>query len=279
MKIQLNQADLQTIVDIPAEEIPVILREFYRPEQPKTKVELAPLRCRDCALTDWNRVAEICRNGDAARHFEIGQMLSLYSPVWGFIEWEIARMEKDGFWLIARRPVCAMPFDAPELDRNGDRENIDGRDDWGSNNPLHCAPHKFLNSDAPAGKWWKASTDFDQPPEEHEQLPGFLSGLPQAFLDCVKITEVEMEIPECDGGGTEKQPLRFFLPSRQELFPDGNRKPFFKLKTLRKDGCIWFLRSPYVGNSYIVYFVISSGALNYSNANSAYGCVPACRIG
>ena len=279
MKIQLNQADIQTIVDIPAEEIPVILREFYRPEQPKTKVELAPLRCRDCALTDWNRVAEICRNGDAARHFEIGQMLSLYSPVWGFIEWEIARMEKDGFWLVARRPVCAMPFDAPELDRKGSKRNIGGRDDWGSNNPLHCAPHKFLNSDAPAGEWWNASTDFDQPPEEHKELPGFLSGLPKAFLDCVMTTDVEMEIPDCDGGGTETQPLRFFLPSRQELFPENGREPFFKLKTLKKDGCIWFLRSPNVGTSLIVYYVYSSGALYTTIASYAYGCVPACRIG
>lgn len=279
MKIQLNQADIQTIVDIPADEIPVILREFCRPEQPKTKVELAPLCCRDCAITAWHFVADICRNGDAARFFKVGQFLALYSPIWGFIEWEIARMEKDGFWLVARRPVCAMPFDAPELDRKGNRRNIEYREDYGSNNPLHCAPHKFLNSDAPAGEWWKASTDFDQPPQEHKELPGFLSGLPQSFLDCVKTTDVEMEIPDCNGGGTETQPLRFFLPSRQGVCPEDGREPFFKLATLKKDGCIWFLRSPYVGYSYSVYYVHSSGALNSLNASFAFGCVPACRIG
>ena len=273
MKIQLNQADIQTIVDIPADEIPVILREFCHTEQPKRKVEDAPRCCLECALTDWNRVADICRNGDAARYFKVGQFLALHSPVWGFIEWEIVRMEADGFWLVARRPVCAMQFDGEET------ESINGRDDWGSNNPLHCAPHKFLNSDKAAGQWWEASTPYDCPPAEHQELPGFLSGLPQDFLDCVKTVDVEMEIPECDGGGTATQPLLFFLPSRQGIAPDNGKAPFFKLKTLKKDGCIWFLRSPYVGTSINVYNVYSSGALDYNGANNANGCVPACRIG
>lgn len=276
MKIQINQSDIQTIVDIPANEIPAIISGLSGKRE---AVILEPRTQGNGVLTDWRHVAAICRAGAAARYFKVGQFLSLHSPVWGFIEWEIVRMEEDGFWLVARRPVCAMQFDGEEKERDGKQRNIDGRDDWGSNNPLHCAPHKFLNSDKAAGQWWEASTDFDCPPAEHQELPGFLSGLPQDFLDCVKTVDVEMELPDCDGGGTATQPLRFFLPSRQEIAPDNGKAPFFKLKTLKKDGCIWWLRSPNVGHSYNVYIVNSSGALYGSYAVGASGCVPACRIG
>lgn len=271
MKIKIKENETEYLIDIPEDEIPVFVSSIQEKNPPVIleQTTVSP-------LTDWKRVAEICRSGKAEKYFSIGQYLSFYSPVWGFLEWEIARMENDGFWLVARRPVCSMQFDAPEEKNHGLSKNIKFRGEYGSNNPLHCAPHKFLNSDAPNGGWWKSSTCFDAPPEEHNDLPGFLNSVPKDFLDCVKETDVVMDIPECDGGGEKKQKLKFFLPSKTEIFGE---HPFFKIKTTKKNGCIWWLRSPFVGISYSVFYVSSSGSLYFSFALSAIGCVPACRIG
>ena len=230
------------------------------------------------AITDWKKVKSIVDNGDVSKYFKIGQFLTVYSPIWGFIEWEIVRLEKDGLYMISRHIIAEMPFDAEELSEKDGKKNVGGRSDWGSNNPLHCAPHKFLNSDKPVGKWWKSSTPFDNTPEESKTLPGFLYRMPKDFLDCVVPTEVEMAIPECDGGGKKKQSLRFFLPSAEEIFSKDGKKPFFQISSLKKFG-YWWLRSPRPSSSYFVYYVYTSGAQYSHIAFNTNGVLPACRVG
>ena len=249
-----------------------------RKEMP-TPVQVETVVKENRILTDWKKVKEICQDKAFSKEYKVGQFLNVYSPVFGFIEWEIVRTGESDFYTLARRPIVSMQFDALEKDKTGRKENKGFRSSWGSNNPFHCAPHKFLNSFGKKGEWWKSSNEFDLEPEEHNEFPGFLSALPKEFLDCVLPTHVEMEIPECDGGGKKTQELKFFLPSKEELFETDGKKPFFTVASLKKCGCFYWLRSPYVGYSDYVYCVDATGTLNYSRADLSHGVAPACRLG
>jgi len=249
-----------------------------RKEMP-TPVQVETVVKENGILTDWKKVKEICRDKAFSKEYKVGQFLNVYSPVFGFIEWEIVRTGESDFYTLARHPIVSMRFDAPEKDKTRKKENKDFRSSWGSNNPFHCAPHKFLNSFGKKGEWWKSSNEFDLEPEEHNEFPGFLSALPKEFLDCVLPTHVEMEIPECDGGGKKTQELKFFLPSKEELFETDGKKPFFTVASLKKCDCFYWLRSPFVGNAYFVCNAYTSGALSGNYAHNSHGVAPACRLG
>lgn len=170
---------------------------------------------------------------------------------------------------------------------------------FGSNNYAQSNIRQYLNSDAVAGAVWKSSNKFDQPPSWNASQPGFLTKLPDEFLEIVHpvtISTVTNNVFEVDYTKSSSYALkdRFWLPSRYNVYgstegADLNEEQwdFYKGsadvdKIMFDNGGtarLQFLRTPYTGYAYLVRVVsASTGALTNYNASYSYAESPACEI-
>lgn len=170
---------------------------------------------------------------------------------------------------------------------------------YGSNNWAQSAVRQFLNSAKAAGTYWKPQTEFDRLPAWAASKAGFMSTLPQEFLDavvaCEHITatntvyETGMEL-----NTTYTTTEKFYLPSMTELgygnnngHAEGSVYPYFNGATnadriaYAKSGAAqyYWLRSPTPSNAGGVRPVGPSGALCHDIAYSSYAVLAACEIG
>lgn len=169
---------------------------------------------------------------------------------------------------------------------------------FGNNNYAQSAIRQYFNSSAAAGSVWKSSNKFDQAPGWNASTPGFLTKLPEEFLEIVNpvtISTVTNNVFETDytKGSSYAVTDKFWLPSRYNVFgttegadlheeqwdyykgaTDVDRIMFDNGGTARYQ----FLRTPTVGNTHTVRFVSTSGALSHSNAYNGYAESPACEI-
>ena len=189
------------------------------------------------------------------------------------------------------------------LQGTGDTEvenmNSIQRVSFGSNNYAQSNIRQYLNSDAVAGSVWKSSNKFDQPPSWNASQPGFLTKLPDEFLEIVHPVTIAQDtntVFEVDYTKSSSYTLKdkFWLPSRFQIY---GSKESAELNEIQWDyykgsadidkimfdngGTARFqwLRSPYVGIAYNVRFVhASTGALNNNGAYHSYAVAPACEI-
>lgn len=170
---------------------------------------------------------------------------------------------------------------------------------FGSNNYAQSNIRQYLNSDAVAGSVWKSSNKFDQPPSWNASTPGFMSKLPDEFLEIVHPVTIAQDtntVFEVDYTKSSSYTLKdkFWLPSRFQIYGSKESAELNEIqwdyykgsadidKIMYDNGGTaryQWLRSPYVGHAYSVrYVTASTGALNTNTADHGYAVAPACEI-
>ena len=169
---------------------------------------------------------------------------------------------------------------------------------FGSNNYAQSNIYQYLKSNKAAGQVWSSSNKFDNPPSWAASQPGFLTKLPQEFIDIVNpvsmktITNNIFEVNYTKSSNyTTKE--KFWLPSRFQIFgstegsdlseeqwdyykgaSDADRIMFDASGTARGQ----WLRSPNPGYAHRVRSVLTSGALGNHGAVVTLAVSPACEI-
>lgn len=179
------------------------------------------------------------------------------------------------------------------------------RNRYGSNNWKESNVRQYLNAtQATAAEWYSISTRFDR---NGISKPGFIYGLSSSgetdFLSVVKPVRhytVTNNLYEESGniGAYDTTDDTFWLASRSEIdnskegtIKDGTQFEYFSENTnacrikYNNSGSntvgtaqYWWLRSPYVGITYIARLVNTSGAVSTSGAYNGDWLVPACAI-
>lgn len=91
---------------------------------------------------------------------------------------------------------------------------------YGYNRYAQSAIRQWLNSSAGAGGWWKPQNDWDRPPERSRLAkPGFLSRVPEDFLEMIDTIEVTTALIAAESGEADRETTldKVFLPSIQNL--------------------------------------------------------------
>lgn len=232
--------------------------------------------------TDWQAVRQACRAGKVLECFHVGEVLTCDHAVFGRLFWQVCWMSKHHLGLVTNRPVYAMEFDAPERAENDEGRKNPGKycSEYGCNRWDRSAIRRWANSSGRAGEWWEPASDWDLAPSCHGKVAGFMYGLPEDFLECVREKEVVTADP--DGGKMVTRDC-FYLPSLTEVFGEENCGIAEGEKMILGDdfcrGYVWWLRSPGVGTSYIVPYVSTSGAAAHYGAFGAFGVSLACMVG
>lgn len=182
---------------------------------------------------------------------------------------------------------------------------------YGYNRYSHSAFRQWLNSEADKNAWWGSQHFGDVAPAQLSTRKGFMAGLDPDFLAVIHPVKIQVSTNTItDGGVTDVMYDRFFLQSVEELYGspqiadiEGPYFPYWKQVTglanptngssentndARKIRRISSpsgsavgvrCRSAYRGASYYVWYVYSTGYLNYySGANTSYAGLPACAI-
>ena len=238
---------------------------------------------------------------------------SIESSAMEDIIWKIADKNHTGYpansvTLITDKIIDLRGFDAKEpSNANADRKN------YGNNRYLHSNLRQWLNK---AGNpWYAAAHATDATPDDagmnqptgYNDINGFLSNFSAEELGVIMDTTLTVaKNTVTDGGGTETVVDKVFLPSVTEVGlanepggAEGVLLPIFsndasRIATATNQAVAntlstskpatgaawhWWLRSPVSGNSHLVRFVNTSGALNFSYAyNGDLGLRPLCNL-
>lgn len=213
--------------------------------------------------------------------------------------------------LIFDKIPIVLAFDAKEPNNsNSDRKN------YGNNRYSYANVLQWLNSNATAGNWYSAKHSADQSPNStsvvtynpYADLAGFLAMLDDDFVAALLDTTVTVaKNTVTDGGSYETVTAKMHLPSTTEVglanengIAEGSKLALFSDNTSRlayptaecvsnsdytsssfntSSSWYWWLRTPYSGSSYYVRYVLTSGALSYSDAfHGLRGVRPLCNL-
>ena len=170
---------------------------------------------------------------------------------------------------------------------------------FGSNNYAQSAIHQYLNSNKAAGAYWTSTNRFDNPPAWQGSEPGFMSKLPDDFLEIVEPVDIQTitnNTFETDGytkNSSYSMRAMFWLPSRYQIFGSTEGADLSETQWDYYKGATdvdrimydnsgnaryQWLRSLYPGNAYGPRVVYNTGALGNNGAGGSYAVAPACRI-
>lgn len=185
----------------------------------------------------------------------------------------------------------------------GDAEDLNvnsiQRAGYGSNNYAQSAIHQYLNSSKAAGTYWTSTNRFDNPPSWQGSEPGFMSKLPDDFLEIVEPVDIQTvtnNVFETDGytkNSSYSLRAMFWLPSRYQIFGSTEGADLSETQWDYYKGATdvdrimydnsgnargQWLRSPVPGYAHHTRYVHSAGALGNSIATNSLAVSPACRI-
>ena len=258
-------------------------------------------------ISSWSAVQQMVRLGIAAGVFSIGDQLVCNHETYGTLVWDIIGIDHDTpadsqykHSLTIQLHDClgtTFQFDAPEP-TNPDSN----RKSYGSNNWLESGIRQWLNSDGNAGTWWEAKTEYDVKPSYASSTAGFLKGLDAEFLSTVgEVSKITARNTVTDGGGSDTSTEKFFLLSVTEVYgglndniAEGVAYPYYadnsvltaagtdvdanRIKYRNGAAQQWWLRSPYVSDSYNARIVYTGGGIYGYSAHASPGVAPACCI-
>lgn len=188
--------------------------------------------------------------------------------------------------------------------RNGDLNSMH-EIAYGWNRWKTSALRQYLNSGAAIGNWWVAQDEWDIAPDQLTTKPGFLSGMPDDFVEHikpVKVTTYPNTVYDDTSGNTPDVTIdKVFLPSLEQIYVEpqksgeGEYHGYWKRKSgatspLTQGGTypqmITYavenhtsaqfvrLRSASRGGACCAWCVNSSGGVDYYGASSAYRFAP-----
>ena len=259
-------------------------------------------------INSWSVVQQMVRLGIAAKVFNIGDQLVCNHERYGTLVWDIIGIDHDTpadsqfeHSLTIQLHDClgaaTFQFDAPEP--NNPDSN---RKSYGSNNWLESCIRQWLNSDANAGTWWEAKTEYDVKPSYASSTPGFMQGLDAEFLSAVgEVSKITARNTVTDGGDSDTSTEKFFLLSMTEVYgglnnniAEGVAYPYYsdnsvlsaagtgadanRIKYRNGAAQYWWLRSPNPSYSHHVRLVDLGGHVNLTSAYYSRGVAPACCI-
>lgn len=162
----------------------------------------------------------------------------------------------------------------------------------GNNDIIGSNLVRWLDSDAPRGRWYTPSSLWDTVAAELMATAGFRRGLPEdlksQLVECWRTAHVS---PRNAGGATgvvKQFRARVYLPTRYEVFgdldsayvPDGllQWEWYQTTANLSMTGggmkVNWWLASPHLGNGSSVYTVTKDGVKYVNAASNTYGIAP-----
>ena len=263
------------------------------------------------AVTSWDQLGDIVRQGDASKYFAVGDEfmcgISGLPPqivhILGFNQDKKVGDPTAPTMTIGFKDILwRQTFDAPEPSNSDSSRRSYGNNQWAVSNL-----RQYLNSDDPKFVF-TAAHGADATPIGYSYNatlgplsiavyagPGFLHRIEESLArNLVTVTKRTAFNTATDGGGFGTSNERVFLLSRKEagLGDEGDVDEEFVYQyyngsinadRIKLDGAgearYWWLRSPYVTTSYIVRIVNADGSLSSSGASYVDGVAPACVIG
>nr|DAY75849.1 MAG TPA: hypothetical protein [Caudoviricetes sp.] len=135
------------------------------------------------------------------------------------------------------------------------------------------ALRQYLNSSKPKLKWWSPQDQWDICPNELTNKDGFLCGIPEEMLNCLKKVKVVTYANFVSDDGTENITYDYVtLPSLSQMFikpqtnGEGDAHTYWKRRSGRTTPCEWRTDYP----NMITYSVANKTSPQYVRLRSAY---------
>lgn len=173
---------------------------------------------------------------------------------------------------------------------------------YGWNRWKSSALRQYLNSNKPKGQWWTPQDQWDICPDQLANKDGFLCGMPEVMLNCLKKVKVVTYANTVNDEGAEDITYDYVtLPSLSQMFikpqtsGEGDVHTYWKRRSGRTTPCEWYtnypnmveysidnktspqnvrLRSAIQGNACIMWHMGTSGGANGDYASIAYAFAP-----
>ena len=173
---------------------------------------------------------------------------------------------------------------------------------YGWNRWKTSALRQWLNSSKPKGKWWTPQDQWDICPDQLASKDGFLCGMPDEMLNCLKKVKVVTYANTVNDEGAEDITYDYVtLPSLSQMFikpqtsGEGDVHTYWKRRSGRTTPCEWLtdypnmveysvanktspqyvrLRSANLGYACYTCYVNTSGSVYSNGASSAYPFAP-----
>lgn len=173
---------------------------------------------------------------------------------------------------------------------------------YGWNRWKTSALRQYLNSSKPKGQWWKPQDAWDICPDQLASKDGFLCGMPEEMLNCLKKVKVVTYTNTVNDEGVEDITYDYVtLPSLSQMFikpqtsGEGDVHTYWRRRSGRTTPCEWRtnypnmieysvanktspqyvrLRSANQGNASSTWYVSASGSVGDSFTYEAYNFAP-----
>lgn len=220
--------------------------------------------------------------------------------------WKVYSYGKDGITLNETVNVTVgsggtnlgtIPYDSRSGNLNSTQEMAYGWNRWKTS-----ALRQWLNSSKPKGQWWTPQDQWDICPDQLASKDGFLCGMPEEMLNCLKKVKVVTYANTVNDEGAEDITYDYVtLPSLSQMFikpqtsGEGDVHTYWKRRSGRTTPCEWWtdypniveysianktspqnirLRSAYQGSAFNTWYVSTSGIVDNYDASSSLTFAP-----
>ena len=151
---------------------------------------------------------------------------------------------------------------------------------YGWNRWKTSALRQYLNSSKPKGQWWTPQDQWDICPEQLASKDGFLCGMPEGMLNCLKKVKVVTYANTVNDEGAEDITYDYVtLPSLSQMFikpqtsGEGDVHTYWKRRSGRTTPCEWWTDYP----NMVEYSIANKTSPQYvrlRSANRGHVCYP-----
>lgn len=173
---------------------------------------------------------------------------------------------------------------------------------YGWNRWKTSALRQYLNSNKPKGQWWIPQDQWDICPEQLASKDGFLCGMPEQMLNCLKKVKVSTFANTVNDEGVEDITYDYvIIPSLSQMFikpqtnGEGDAHTYWRRRSGRTTPCEWWHTEPNMisysvanktsangvrlhsanrGDAHNVWFVDANGVIGYYSASHPVTCSP-----
>lgn len=169
--------------------------------------------------------------------------------------WKVYSYGKDGITLNETVNVTVgsggtnlgtIQYDSRSGNLNSVQEMAYGWNRWKTS-----ALRQYLNSSKPKGQWWAPQDQWDICPDQLASKDGFLCGMPEEMLNCLKKVKVVTYANTVNDEGAEDITYDYdTLPSLSQMFiktqtsGEGDVHTYWKRRSGRTTPCEWYTNYP-----------------------------------
>lgn len=161
-----------------------------------------------------------------------------------------------------------IQYDSRSGNLNSTQEMAYGWNRWKTS-----ALRQWLNSSKPKGQWWTPQDKWDICPNQLASKDGFLCGMPEEMLNCLKKVKVVTYANTVNDEGVEDITYDYVtLPSLSQMFiksqtsGEGDVHTYWKRRSGRTTPCEWRTNYP----NMVEYSVANKTSPQYVRSRSAY---------